>query len=167
MKTLISTCLGFLLFSNLGFSDKIRPNIVILYADDMGVADVSYGNSEALIQTPNIDRLASQGMTFTDGHSSSGICTPSRFAMLTGQHHWRRFHGIVNAFGPTVFEEGEFTIARMLQNQGYKTGCFGKWHLGWDWDAIRKPSAKKKDPKAESYDWTCLLYTSPSPRDRG
>ena len=60
------------------------PNVVILYADDMGVADVSYGDPEAKIQTPHLDRLVSQGMTFTDGHSSSGICTPSRFALLTG-----------------------------------------------------------------------------------
>ena len=131
------------------------PNIVILYADDMGVADVSYGDKNAKIQTPNIDRLATGGMTFTDGHSSSGICTPSRFALLTGQHHWRRFHGIVGAFGETVFEPGEYTIAKMFQEKGYRTGCFGKWHLGWDFDAIRKPGVEKKDwPKAESYDWT-------------
>ncbi len=132
-----------------------KPNVVILYADDMGVADVSYGNREAKIQTPNIDRLVSQGMTFTDGHSSSGICTPSRFAMLTGQHHWRRFHGIVNAFGESVFKPDEFTIARMFKKQGYRTACFGKWHLGWDWDAIRKPGITKPHIKlAESYDWT-------------
>ncbi|MBK1825536.1 sulfatase family protein [Haloferula rosea] len=131
------------------------PNVVILYADDMGVADVSYGDPEAKIQTPNIDRLASLGMTFSDGHSSSGVCTPSRFAMLTGQHHWRRFHGIVNAFGKSVFKPDEFTIARMFKEQGYRTACFGKWHLGWDWDAIRKPDAAKKDMKlASSYDWT-------------
>ncbi|MEM0896575.1 MAG: arylsulfatase [Verrucomicrobiota bacterium] len=131
------------------------PNVVILYADDMGVADVSYGDPEAKIQTPHLDRLASEGMTFTDGHSSSGICTPSRFAMLTGQHHWRRFHGIVGAFGGTVFEPDDFTIAKMFKKQGYQTGCFGKWHLGWDFDAIRKPNVKKADiPKAESYDWT-------------
>ncbi|MGJ8726336.1 MAG: sulfatase family protein [Roseibacillus sp.] len=131
-----------------------QPNVVILYADDMGVADVSYGDSEAKIQTPNIDRLAEQGMTFTDGHSSSGICTPSRYALLTGQHHWRRFHGIVNAFGESVFEPEEFTIARMFKEQGYHTGCFGKWHLGWDWDAIRKPGEKAKATSAEAYDWT-------------
>ena len=136
-------------------AEQARPNVVILYADDMGVADVSYGNSEAKIQTPNIDRLAEQGMTFSDGHSSSGICTPSRYAMLTGQHHWRRFHGIVNAFGKSVFEPGEFTIARMFKAQGYNTGCFGKWHLGWDWGSIRKPGvAGKAIAKAESYDWT-------------
>ncbi len=131
------------------------PNVVILYADDMGVADVSYGDENARIQTPNIDRLARQGMTFTDGHSSSGICTPSRFAMLTGQHHWRRFHGIVGAFGGTVFKDGEFTIANMFREKGYRTGCFGKWHLGWDFDAIRKPGVTRKDwPKPGSYDWT-------------
>ena len=78
-----------------------HPNIVILYADDMGVGDVSYGDPKAKIQTPNIDRLAAGGMTFTDGHSSSGICTPSRFALLTGQHHWRRFHGIAQALRRT------------------------------------------------------------------
>ena len=120
------------------------PNVVILYADDMGVADVSYGDPEAKIQTPHLDRLASQGMTFTDGHSSSGICTPSRFALLTGQHHWRRFHGIVGAFGGTVFKPDDFTIAKMFRKKGYRTGCFGKWHLGWNFDAIRKPGAKKK-----------------------
>ncbi|WP_319609253.1 arylsulfatase [Oceaniferula marina] len=128
--------------------------MIILYADDMGVADVSYGDPEAKIQTPNLDRLASAGMTFSDGHSSSGICTPSRYAMLTGQHHWRSFHGIVGAFGDSVFESGEFTIARMFQQQGYNTACFGKWHLGWDWDAIRKPGVGKKAKGAESYDWT-------------
>ena len=133
---------------------KDRPNIVILYADDMGVADISYGNPKAKIQTPHLDKLASQGMTFTDGHSSSGICTPSRFALLTGQHHWRRFHGIVGAFGGTVFEPDDFTIAKMFKQKGYSTGCFGKWHLGWDFDAIRKPEAKKGDPRPESYDWT-------------
>ncbi|MEM1443701.1 MAG: arylsulfatase, partial [Verrucomicrobiota bacterium] len=132
-----------------------HPNIVILYADDMGVADVSYGDPEAQIQTPSLDALASGGMTFTDGHSSSGICTPSRFALLTGQHHWRRFYGIVGAFGGTVFEDGEFTIAQMLKDKGYRTGAFGKWHLGWDWDAVRKPGVDKKDwPNPDSYDWT-------------
>ena len=138
-----------------------HPNVIILYADDMGVGDVSYGIQDAKIQTSNIDRLASQGMTFSDGHSSSGICSPSRFAMLTGQHHWRRFHGIATAFAPSFFRKGEFTIGRMLQKQGYQTGCFGKWHLGWDWDAIRKENVAKKDPSAESYDWTKRFPNGP------
>ena len=136
-------------------AEESLPNIIILYADDMGVGDVSYGDPEAKIQTPHIDSLAQAGMTFSDGHSSSGICTPSRFAMLTGQHHWRRFHGIVGAFGESVFQEGDFTIAHMLKEQGYDTGCFGKWHLGWDWSSIRKPGVGEKNRiKAGSYDWT-------------
>ncbi|MDF1852472.1 MAG: arylsulfatase [Verrucomicrobiales bacterium] len=157
MKTILQLSLFlFPLLTGMAFGQADqRPNIVILYADDMGVADVSYGDSEALIQTPNLDQLAAQGMKFTDGHSSSGICTPSRFALLTGQHHWRRFHGIVNAFGKTVFKPDDFTIAKMFQEKGYDTACFGKWHLGWDFYAIRKPGVAKKDiTKAESYDWT-------------
>ncbi len=153
MKNLLSLLTVVLLITTLQAAEQ-RPNVVILYADDMGVADVSYGDTGAMIQTPNIDRLAVEGMTFSDGHSSSGICTPSRFAMLTGQHHWRRFHGIVQAFGGPVFEPDEFTIAEMFQQQGYQTAAFGKWHLGWDFDAIRKPGVKPKDPRAESYDWT-------------
>jgi arylsulfatase A-like enzyme len=117
---------------------------------------MSYGNKNAKIQTPNLDRLASEGMTFHDGHSSSGICTPSRFALLTGQHHWRRFHGIVGAFGKSVFKPDDFTIAKMFRKKGYNTGAFGKWHLGWDWDAIKKPGIKDKKEllKASSYDWS-------------
>ena len=130
------------------------PNVVILYADDMGVADVSYGNRQARIQTPNIDRLAAAGMRFTDGHSSSGICTPSRFALLTGQHHWRRFHGIAGPFAQPFLLKNDFTIAKMFKSKGYQTACFGKWHLGWDFDAIRKPEAKPKDTRASAYDWT-------------
>lgn len=155
-----STLTALVLFAFAGFRSLLpaadqMPNIVILYADDMGVADVSYGDPEAKIQTPHLDQLASGGMRFTDGHSSSGICTPSRFALLTGQHHWRRFHGIVGAFGETVFKPDDFTIAKMLQKHGYKTGCFGKWHLGWDFSAIRKPGVEAKDlTKAESHDWT-------------
>ena len=112
--------LGFVYFitASLSWAESAeKPNIVIFYADDMGVADVSYGDSEAKIQTPHIDRLARRGMTFTDGHSSSGICTPSRFALLTGQHHWRRFHGIVGGFGKSVFQPDDFTLPRCSKSK--------------------------------------------------
>lgn len=141
------------------------PNVLIIYADDMGYGDLGADNAESKIPTPNLDRLAAEGMRFTDGHSSSGICTPSRFAMLTGQHHWRRFHAIVGAFGQSVFEPEDFTLAKMFQSKGYATSCIGKWHLGWDWPALLKPGVVQKTYKdhkgrtrtahnPDEYDWS-------------
>lgn len=118
-----------------------RPNILILYADDLGYGDLGIQNSESRIPTPNLDQLARRGMRFTDGHSSSGVCTPSRYAMLTGRYHWRDFHGIVDVFGKSVFQADRLTLPMMLQQQGYHTACIGKWHLGWDWEAIKNPQS--------------------------
>ncbi len=143
------------------------PNILILYADDLGFGDLNCYNPKSKIPTPNLDRLASQGMRFTDGHSSSGICTPSRYALLTGRHHWRDFHGIVNALGSSVFDPQRLTLPEMLQRQGYHTAAIGKWHLGWDWDAIRKPGAKpikvgKKDVWGfDAFDWSKSVPDGP------
>lgn len=132
------------------------PNIVILYADDMGYGDLGVQNPESKIPTPNLDRLAAEGLRFTDAHSSSGICTPSRYALLTGRHHWRKFHGIVNAFGPSVFAADRLTLPEMLRAREYRTACIGKWHLGWDWAALRRPDAEA-DPRAgyapDAFDW--------------
>lgn len=132
------------------------PNILILYADDLGYGDLGCYNKNSKIPTPNLDRLASEGMLFTDGHSSSGICTPSRYALLTGRHHWRKFHGIVNAFGQPAFDDNRLTMASMLKDKGYKTAAIGKWHLGWDWQA-----AGGKD----NIDWTKSIPGGPL--DRG
>jgi arylsulfatase A len=137
-----------------------KPNIIILYADDLGYGDLACYNPKSPIPTPNLDALASQGMRFTDAHSSSGICTPSRYALLTGRHHWRDFHNIVNSFEPSVFPKGRLTIADMLRSEGYHTAAIGKWHLGWDWDAIKKkdPQAiggkQKKNQTVSDYDWS-------------
>jgi arylsulfatase A len=148
-----------------------RPNVVIIYADDMGFGDLGVNNPDSKIPTPNLDRMAAQGMRFTDGHSSSGICTPSRFAMLTGQHHWRRFHGIVNSFGKSVFEPDDFTLAKMFRAKGYNTAAIGKWHLGWDWNALKRENAptedivqwgkKKKAYKPEAFDWSKPIPDGP------
>jgi arylsulfatase A len=131
-----------------------RPNILILYADDMGYGDLGANNPASKIPTPQIDRLAAEGLRFTDGHSSSGICTPSRYAMLTGRHHWRDFHGIAGAYDGPVFKPGQLTLPAMLRQQGYATACIGKWHLGMDWDSIRKPDTPKKSIQHTDFDWT-------------
>ena len=140
------------------------PNIVILYADDLGYGDLGCYNAESKIPTPHLDRLALEGMRFTDAHSSSGICTPSRYALLTGRHHWRKFHEIVNAFCPSKFAADRLTMPEMLKQRGYKTACIGKWHLGWDWNAIKKPGAKPQRGKgfaADQFDWSKPIPDGP------
>ncbi|MDA1276500.1 MAG: arylsulfatase [Verrucomicrobia bacterium] len=149
------------------------PNIVILYADDMGYGDLSAQNPESRIPTPHLDQLASEGTRFTDAHSSSGICSPSRYALLTGRYHWRKFHNIVNAFGPSVFGKDELTLPEMLRRKGYDTACIGKWHLGWNWDSIKRPGAKPKPIPGtsktafshEDFDWAKPV--SDGPLDHG
>jgi len=139
-----------------------RPNIVILYADDMGFGDLGVQNPESKIPTPNLDNLAAQGTRFTDAHSSSGVCTPSRYAMLHGRYHWRKFHGIVNSFDQPILDDERMTLAELLKTKNYKTACIGKWHLGWDWNAIKRSGAelttspkKGQDGFAPSeFDWS-------------
>jgi arylsulfatase A len=141
-----------------------RPNIVILYADDMGYGDLAIQNPDAKIATPHLDRLAREGTRFTDAHSSSGICTPSRYALLTGRFHWRKFHAIVNSFEPSVFDAAELTLPEMLKQQGYRTACIGKWHLGWNWEAIKKPGAAPVQGKGyapDAFDWSKRIPGGP------
>ncbi|MCW1921813.1 arylsulfatase [Luteolibacter arcticus] len=131
-----------------------KPNIVILYADDMGYGDLGVNNPASKIPTPHLDQLAKEGMRFTDAHSSSGICTPSRYAMLTGRHHWRDFHQIAGAFDGSVFKKDQLTLPAMLREKGYATACIGKWHLGFDWDGIRKPGSPPKSIRHTDFEWT-------------
>ncbi len=116
--------------------DSSPPNIVIILADDLGYGDVQCNNPQrGKIRTPNIDRLAAGGMRFTDAHSSSGVCSPSRYTLLTGRYHWRTRlqQGIVGVFGPPLIAPDRLTVAGMAKQHGYRTACIGKWHLGWDW----------------------------------
>lgn len=140
------------------------PNIVILYADDMGYGDLAIQNPDSKIPTPHLDQLAREGMRFTDAHSSSGVCTPSRYALLTGRYHWRKFHGIVDTFDPPAIDPEEFTLPDMLRRQGYRTAAIGKWHLGWDWDAIKRPGVESM-PKAgyppDAFDWSRRIPGGP------
>ena len=138
-------------------ADAAPPNIVILYADDMGYGDLNIQNPQSKIPTPNLDRLARAGTRFTDAHSSSGVCTPSRYALLQGRYHWRKFHGIVNSFDQPVLDDEKLTMAELLKAKGYQTACIGKWHLGWDWKAIKTAGAKangKSGFAPDAFDWS-------------
>ena len=112
------------------------PNIVVFFVDDMGYGDVSCLNPSGKIQTPNFDRLAREGMISQDAHSSSAVCSPSRYGLLTGRYNWRSIlqRGIVGVFGDPLISEDRVTVASYLKGKGYHTGCIGKWHLGMGWD---------------------------------
>ncbi|HEX4142832.1 MAG TPA: sulfatase-like hydrolase/transferase [Pirellulales bacterium] len=149
-----------------GAEAAARPNIVIVYADDMGYGDLGIQNPDSKIPTPHLDRLAREGMRLTDAHSSAAICSPSRYALLTGSYHWRRLQDIVQPFGPSVFKSADLTLPEMLKAEGYRTACIGKWHLGWDWDAIKNPGAAPPDPKlgyaADAFDWSKPIAGGPT-----
>ena len=122
-----------------------RPNILIILTDDMGYGDVTPLNRDSRIPTPNIDRLAKEGMNFTDAHSSGSYCVPSRYGLLTGRYMWRTrlgSGGNLANFGGTLIEPGRKTIADLLQSEGYFTGLVGKWHQGIDWK-LRDESARE------------------------
>jgi len=112
-----------------------KPNIVFILCDDLGYGDVRCLNPEGKIATPNMDRLAAAGMIFTDAHTSSAVCTPTRYGVITGRYNWRSKlqSGVLGGLSPRLIEPGRMTVASMLKEQGYQTGCIGKWHLGMDW----------------------------------
>lgn len=112
-----------------------KPNIIYILADDMGYGDVSCLNENSKIRTTHLDRLAAEGMAFRDAHSTSAVCTPSRYSILTGRYNWRSTlkQGVKWGYSRPLIEEGRTTAASFLKGHGYRTACLGKWHLGWHW----------------------------------
>jgi arylsulfatase A len=108
------------------------PNIVYVLCDDLGIGDLACYNPYSMVAMPNANRLASEGMRFDDMHSSSAVCTPSRYSILTGRYCWRSRlkSGVLDGESPNLIEEGRLTVPGMLKQQGYYTAGVGKWHLG-------------------------------------
>ena len=111
------------------------PNIVIVFADDMGYGDPRVYNPRSRVPTPHIDALAARGMRFSDAHTASSVCSPSRYGLLTGRYPWRSRLpvGIVQSWGKPMISHDRLTLGEALQKRGYLTAAIGKWHLGWDW----------------------------------
>ena len=134
LKFSLITCL--LACFSFGDADaQERPNIIYILTDDLGYGDVKVYNKEGKINTPNIDKLAKQGMRFTDAHSPSGVCTPTRYSIMTGRYPWRsqRPVGVLNGFSRPLMENDRATVASLLKENGYNTAVVGKWHLGLGW----------------------------------
>ena len=111
---------------------KAKPNIIVILADDMGYGDIGAYNPESKIPTPNLDQMAAEGVLLTDAHSPSAVCTPTRYALLTGRYAWRSRlkSGVLWGYSPLLIEEGRETIASLLKRESYATAGIGKWHLG-------------------------------------
>ena len=138
-------------------ADTHHPNIIIIYADDLGYGDVgSYGATE--MPTPNMDRLATGGIRFTNGYASSATCTPSRYALLTGVYPWRNKNAkILPGTAPLLIDTSQMTIPKMLKTEGYHTGIVGKWHLGLgdgmvDWNQKISPG-----PNEVGFDYSYIM----------
>ncbi len=122
--------LGFFIPESFAFKQNNKPNVIFIYADDIGYGDLSC-NGAKTIKTPNVERLAKQGVRFTNMHSSAATCTPSRYALLTGEYAWRRQGtGIATGDAGSIIRPERYTLADLFKNAGYQTGVVGKWHLG-------------------------------------
>lgn len=112
-----------------------RPNIVIILADDLGYGDVTCYNPESKIPTPHMDRMAAEGTRFIDAHTPCGVCSPTRYGLLTGRYPWRTElkAQVLWPWDKPLIEKDRLTLPKMLKGKGYATAMFGKWHLGWDW----------------------------------
>ena len=112
-----------------------KPNLIYIFADDMGYGDLSCLNENAQFKTVNLDQLAAEGLRCTDAHSSSSVCTPSRYSLLTGRYNWRSTlkSSVTGGYSRPIIEDDRLTVPSMLKEQGYQTACVGKWHLGLEW----------------------------------
>ena len=137
------------MFSAVAVPASGTPNVIFLMADDLGYGSVGcYGAPPHLVKTPHIDRLASEGIRFTDASTPSSVCTPTRYGLLTGRYCWRTRlkSGVLDGFDPPLIDDHQDTIARLLKRSGYRTHCIGKWHLGLRWTDKNGTHVPDRDP---------------------
>jgi len=168
MRALLKAVAVMALACGVQAAEQSKPNIVYILADDMGLGDVkTYGGSRCKIDTPYMDALAEKGMKFTDAHSSSSVCTPTRYSLLTGRYNFRvRKSGVLNGYAPALIKPGRETVASMLKKHGYATAMFGKWHLGMglpttDGEEPRSTVDKKKGTVESNFAWDGKITDGP------
>ena len=143
-----------------------KPDIVYILADDLGYGDAGCLNPDSKIPTPNLDRLTSQGVLFTDAHAGSSVCTPTRYGILTGRYCWRSRlrSGVLGPWGETLIAPDRLTVASLLSRHGYATACIGKWHLGWKWPTKDGTAPKSGPDRLSNVDFTKPIAEGPTTR---
>lgn len=136
-------------------ADPACPNIVYVLCDDLGYGDVRAFNPQGKIPTPNFDRVAAEGMAFTDVHSGSAVCTPTRYGIMTGRYAWRSRlqRGVLGGLSPALIREDQLTVPKLLKKNGYQTGCVGKWHLGMNWTRQQGKDVSESDIETPQQVW--------------
>jgi arylsulfatase A len=148
-------------------SAPYRPNIVFILADDLGYGDLGCYNKDSKIPTPNLDRLASEGTRFTDAHAPTSVCTPTRYAILTGRYSWRTRlqRGVLGPWNKPLIARDRLTVASLLKQHGYKTAAIGKWHLGMTWPTKDgKPPSSGQRNRLSNVDFTQPIADGPTTR---
>jgi len=145
---------------SVSYAQQKQPNIIYILTDDLGYGDVSAFNENSKLHTIHIDKLASEGMRFTDAHSNSALCSPTRYGILTGRYAWRTSlqQGVLWSNDTALIEPKRMTVASLLKSKGYHTACIGKWHLGLDWQKDAKGNMDyslpiKNGPTAKGFDY--------------
>ncbi|CAH8293864.1 arylsulfatase A-like enzyme [Mariniflexile fucanivorans] len=143
-----------------------NPNIIYILADDLGYGDVKCFNPNGKIPTPNMDNMAENGIKFTDAHTSSAVCTPTRYGILTGRYNWRTplKSGVLSGYSKSLITQECTTVAEILKSQGYSTAYIGKWHLGWDWEIQKEDTKLERDNlnAKPTVDFTLPIKNGPS-----
>ncbi len=169
--TRISILIPILIFSLSACNQKTqKPNIIYILADDLGYGDIGVLNPDSKFPTPHLDQLANDGMIFTDAHTSSSVCTPTRYGIVTGRYNWRSRlkSGVLSGKSKALIPPTRTTVASLLRKAGYHTAFMGKWHLGWDWAA--SDSINLNDLNYQPQDFGAIDFTKPitnSPNDLG
>ncbi len=164
-------CLSFFgaLLGSAAIAANTRPNIVVILADDFGVGDIQAHYPNNKIATPNLDRLVRQGLSFTDAHSPSAVCSPTRYGLLTGRYAWRTRlqEWVIAAYEPPLINKERPTLPGFLQQHGYHTSCIGKWHLGWEWVGPQPSRMTKVRNGQRAFQWDFTQPVLGGPTQRG
>ncbi len=166
----MNRCLLLLLvLSSFSLAQAERPNIVIILADDFGMGDIQAHFPDNKIPTPYLDRFSSESMRFTNAHSGSAVCTPTRYGLLTGRYAWRTRlqEWVLACYEPPLIAEDRLTLPAFLKEAGYNTACIGKWHLGWNWPGPQESVMHETQNFLRTLEWDYTKPIADGPTTRG